>query len=118
MPEHFSGQVCYPTCPFLAHLSVFSSKRYWQDKSIINPLYTRNPLKGTLANSEDPSAAFQQGLHHLLSLKQPLSTEIYHLENPVTLKVPYLSVSICMGKHIRIQRVNYIFLCVSVRKGT
>ena len=42
---------------------------------------------GTLANSEDQdemqhNAAFHQGLHHLLSLKQLLRTEIHHnLEN-------------------------------------
>ena len=38
---------------------------------------------GTLANSEDPdemqhNAAFHQGLHYLLRLKQPLGIEIYH----------------------------------------
>ena len=42
---------------------------------------------GTLANSEDPDemqhdAAFHQGLHCLLRLKQPSGTEIHHnLEN-------------------------------------
>ena len=42
---------------------------------------------GTMANIEDPDemqhyAAFHQGLHYLLSLKQPSGTEIYHnLEN-------------------------------------
>ena len=41
----------------------------------------------TLANSEDPdemqhNAAFHQGLHCFLSLKQPSGTEIHHnLEN-------------------------------------
>ena len=38
---------------------------------------------GTLANSEDPdemqhNAAFHQGLHYLLRLKQPSRTEIHH----------------------------------------
>ena len=38
---------------------------------LINPLKTRNPKMGTLANSEDPDemlhdAAFHQGLHCLL----------------------------------------------------
>ena len=38
---------------------------------------------GTLANSEDPDemqhkAAFHQGLHCLLRLKQPLGIEIHH----------------------------------------
>ena len=38
---------------------------------------------GTLANSENldemqHNAAFHQGLHCLLKLKQPLRTEIYH----------------------------------------
>ena len=37
----------------------------------------------TLANSDDPdemqhNAAFHQGLHYLLTLKQPSETEIYH----------------------------------------
>ena len=42
---------------------------------------------GTLTNSEEPdkmqhTAAFHQGLHHLLSLKQPSGTEIhYNVEN-------------------------------------
>ena len=42
---------------------------------------------GILANSEDPDemqhyAAFHQGLHYLLLLKQPSGTEIHHnLEN-------------------------------------
>ena len=43
-------------------------------ENIINPLYTGNPLMGTLANSEDPDemphkAAFHQGLHFLLKIK-------------------------------------------------
>ena len=51
--------------------------------SIYIPLYTGNPYTGTLANSEDTdemqlNAAFHQGLHCLLSLKQPSGTEIYH----------------------------------------
>ena len=38
---------------------------------------------GTLANSEDPeemqhNAAFHQGLHYLLNLKQPSRTAIHH----------------------------------------
>ena len=48
---------------------------------------------GTLANSEDPdemqhNAAFHQGLHYLLRLKQLSGIEIYHnLENlPLTPK--------------------------------
>ena len=41
---------------------------------------------GTLANSEDQdemqnNAAFHQGLHCLLRLKQPSGTEIHNLEN-------------------------------------
>ena len=73
---------------------------------------------GTFANSEDPdemqhNAAFHQGLHCLLGLKQPLETEIHHnLENSTcdplkyTMDCPILIVSIYMGKSIRIQRVN------------
>ena len=38
---------------------------------LLNPLYSGNPLRGTLANSEVPyvmlhHAAFHQGLHYLL----------------------------------------------------
>ena len=48
-----------------------------------NPLYTGNPLAGTLANNEDPdemqlNAAFHPCLHCLLRLKQPPGTEIPH----------------------------------------
>ena len=47
------------------------------------PLYTGNPQTGTLANSDDPdemqdNAAFHQGLHYLLRLKQPSGTDILH----------------------------------------
>ena len=57
---------------------------------------------GHLANSEDPDemqhhAAFHQGLHCLLRLKQPSGTEIHHnLENSIVTpystqwEVPYL----------------------------
>ena len=70
-----------------------------------------------LANSEDPEemqhyAAFHQGLHCLLKLKQPSGTEIHHyLEtstcDPLKYRMsnPILIVSICMGKSIGIQRV-------------
>ena len=47
----------------------------------INPLRTRNPITGILANIEDPdemlqTAAFHLGLHCLLRLKQSLEKEI------------------------------------------
>ena len=73
---------------------------------------------GTLTNSEDPdemqhNAAFHQGLHCLLRLKQPSGTEIHHYSETstcepfkYTMDNPILIVSICMGKSIRIQRVN------------
>ena len=73
---------------------------------------------GTMANSEDPdemqhNAAFHQDQHCLLRLKQPSETEIHdNFENsigdPLKCKMdnPTLMVSICMGKSIRIQRVN------------
>ena len=63
---------------------------------------------GTLANSEDPDeiqhiAAFQQGLHCLLRLKQPSGTGIHHsLENSTcdplknTMGSPILIVLICI----------------------
>ena len=74
----------------------------------------------TLANREDPdemqhNAAFHQGLHCLLRLKQPSGTKIHHnLEtsncDPLkcTMGSPKLIVSICMGKSIRIQRVKQV----------
>ena len=73
---------------------------------------------GTLENSEEPDemqhdAAFHQGLHCLLRLKQPSQTETHpNLEtftcNPLNYKMgsPILIVSIFMGKSIRIQRVE------------
>ena len=73
---------------------------------------------GTLENSQDPdevqhNAAFHQGLHCLLRFKQFSGTEIHHnLGNsfcdPLKYKMssPILIVSICIGKSIRIQRVN------------
>ena len=63
----------------------------------------------TLASSKDPNemkhnAAFHQGLHCFLRLKQPSGTEIHHnLENSTcdplkyTIGNPILIVSICMG---------------------
>ena len=64
---------------------------------------------GTLTNSEDPdemqhSAAFHQGLHCLLRLKQPPWTEIHYNLEKSTLKCT-------MGSPIfifRIQRVNIL----------
>ena len=82
---------------------------------------------GTLANSEDPdemqhNAAFHQGLHCLLRLKQPSDTLIHvHdiLENTTcdpltsTMVSPILIISICMGKFIRLQRFN-LNICSNV----
>ena len=63
------------------------------------------------------NAAFHQGLHCLLRLKQPSGTEIhYNLENSTydplmhTMGSTILIVSICMGKSIRIQRVITLIL--------
>ena len=65
---------------------------------------------GFLANSDDPdemqhNAAFHQGLHCLLRLKQPSWTEVQHsLEistcDPLkyTMGSPILIVSLCIGK--------------------
>ena len=74
---------------------------------------------GTYAKSEDldemqhNAAAFHQGLHCLLRLKQPSGTEIHHnIENSTcdplkyTMDSPVFIVSICMGKSIRIQGVK------------
>ena len=54
-------------------------------------------------------AAFHQGLHCLLRLKQPSGTEIHHIPENSTcdpLDSPILIVSICVGKSTRIQRVK------------
>ena len=73
---------------------------------------------GTLAYSEDSdemqhNATFHQGLHCLLRLKEYYGTEIHHtLETSICDPLKYimsstiLIASICMGKFIRIQRVN------------
>ena len=73
-----------------------------------------------LANSEDPdemqhNAAFHQGLHCLLRLKQPSATEIYGnfkilTCDPFKLRMDksMLIASICMGKSIRMKRVNVL----------
>ena len=66
-----------------------------------------------MANSEDPdemshNAAFHQGLHCLLGLKQPSGTELHHILENSTCDPLYamdsstLIVSIYMGKSIRI----------------
>ena len=81
------------------------------------PFVYWKPLNGyTLANSEDPdemqqNAAFHQGLHCLLRLKQHSGTDLHqNYENSTcdplkyTMGIPILIVSICMGKSIRIQR--------------
>ena len=48
-------------------------------KICINPWYIGAPETGTLVNSEDPDdAAFHQGLHCLLRLKERPGTEIHH----------------------------------------
>ena len=72
---------------------------------------------GNLANSAGPdemqhNAAFHQGLHCLLRLKQSYEAGIhYNLENSTldplkyAMSSPILIVSICMGKSIRIQKV-------------
>ena len=92
----------------------------WSPCTRILTLYIlETPLEmGTFANSEDPdqmqhNAAFHQGLHCLLRLKQSSGTEKHHkLENStcVTLKYtmdsPILIVLICVEKTIGIQRVN------------
>ena len=77
---------------------------------------------GTLANSEDPDemhhkAAFHQGPHCFLTLKQPSDTEIdQNIKTSTcdplkyTMGSPILIVSICMGKSIRIQSLNYMFI--------
>ena len=75
---------------------------------------------GTLANSEYPDemqhdAAFHQGMHCLLRLKQLSGTGTHHnLENSscsplkYTMGSPILIVTICVGKSINKQKVNVI----------
>ena len=84
---------------------------------LFNFVYWKS-LHRYLANSEDPdemqhNAAFHQGLHCLLRLKQPSGAEIHrNLENSTCDPLKYtvgssiFNVSRCMGKSIRIQRVN------------
>ena len=79
-----------------------------------------------MANGEDPDemqhdAAFHQGLHYLLRLKQPSETEIHH--NLLTSTCDHskykmgnailITVSICMGKSMRTEKIFEI----SVIKG-
>ena len=77
-------------------------------------------LTDTFANSEDPvkmplKVAFQLGLHCLLTTNLSSGTEIYGFisiltGNPFKYKMDYsiLSVSSCIGKSIRIERVHCI----------
>ena len=58
-------------------------------------------------------AAFHQGLHCLLKIKQSSETKVYHkLENSncdsikITMGSPILIVSNCMGKSMRIHRIK------------
>ena len=68
-----------------------------------------------MTNSEDPDVILHNAAFHcLLRLKQSSGTDLNHnLENATcdplkyTLGSPILIVSICMGKSIRIKRVNY-----------
>ena len=67
-------------------------------------------------NLRPDNAAFHQSLHRLLRLTQPSETEVkelhYNSENSTcdplknTMNSPILMVSICMGKSIRIQKVE------------
>ena len=79
-----------------------------------NPLKTRNPLTGTLANSEDPDempqdAAFRLGLHYLLRQNRYSEKElhlIYFLK--IETRVPSLCIidhSSFMEKIIRLKMV-------------
>ena len=68
------------------------------------------------------NAAFHQGLHCFLRLKQPSGTEIHHdLEtstcDPIKCKMsnPIPIVSLCTEKFISIQRVNQAFKCPSTK---
>ena len=74
-----------------------------------------------MANSEDPdemqdAAAFHQGLHCLLRLKEPSGMEKIHRNLEMSTRDPFkytmcspiLIVSMYMRKTIRIQRVKYV----------
>ena len=77
-----------------------------------------------MANSEDPDemqhhAAFHQGLHCFLRLKEPSGTEIHHnSENSTgdplkyTMDNPMLTGSIGKGKSIGIQMVKYAYAAI------
>ena len=69
------------------------------------------------------NAAFHQGLHCLLRLKQPSGTEIHdNLETSACDPLKYsigillLCISICIGKSIRIQRVKGV--CSFIKLNT
>ena len=82
-------------------------------KVTFNPLYTGNPLKGTLINSEDPDemphiAAFHLGLHCLFRKKQSSGTQIHNNWRMTTCNPlkDIMDNPIYMGKSIRIQWVK------------
>ena len=107
------GEDTYGKCDVEALANLKTSK--------LLPFVFWKPLNCTLAISENPdemqhNAAFYQGLHCLLRLKQPPETEIYHTSDnstrdPLKYKMNNLIfiVSICMEKSISIQRVKHLF---------
>ena len=103
---------------------MYTSVKLSSDK--LQRMFTRNRLRGSLVNSEDPDemqhyAAFHRSLHCLLRIKEPSWTEIHHyLENSIsdplkcTMDSPILMIN--MGNSIRIQRVKFrtiLLLCFS-----
>ena len=127
---NFNGKVQSPVCcetatkysailfvnlgEFIIKYAMITIKRnVFQCINLLNP-----KMANTFANCENPNeiphyAAFHQGLHFLLPSKQSSGTEIhYNLEIPTcdplkyVMDNPMLIAFICMGKSIRIQRVN------------
>ena len=92
-------------------MEAFASDQFYYVQRFFNPLYTGNPLRGTLVKSADLDemqhyAAFHQGLHCLLRLKHAPGTEIHHnLENSTcdplkyTMGSPILILSISQQSH-------------------
>ena len=80
---------------------------------VINPLFTGNLKQVLWQTAMQHKAAFHQGMHCLLRLKQPSGTEIqynldYSSHDPLKYTMgssPIRIVSICMANSIRLQNV-------------
>ena len=86
---------------------------------MMNPLYTRKPLTGTLEHIVDPDdMANHQGLHCLLSRNRSSEKEIQYVLESITcdpsiytIDHPGLIVSSIMGNYIGTERVKTVYSC-------